>query len=637
MEPRIARLGFLLVLAGLGWASAFGEAWELSLDDWRLSLGPNGEIRSLLDGKTTLMGPGLPGPGIRVAVPEGGDFAAAWSPGYPGWRACETPVSAERTSSGAVYEYAPAGCPLRVRCEVALERAGDAVAIRRSVTLTPAEPLTAPVVLSVALPLSAAGDSTAFVPRQDGIGEEVALHGEASWTWPLDGAGRPIERPAQHLAIPLVSVKSPEVAYAVAHVADPFFTSSFSLRTGRGGPSGTVDCVFLGDKVPLKGPVTRTFWSVVYSGGWDRATAAWYATALADVPEGPDWLHEIAWQHYDYLSYGGRGWFEDIDAVEKLVAPKDRGKVMFTLHGWYDVLGRYTFDAKTGRLDDTWTAFPNAAAVREKGFNVSESFAMTKAELHRRIRYAKDRGFRVCLYFADGLTACEGAGVFAEDKLLHWGGWQGPDTQGRSYAQNPAHPEVYRWYVEYLKALLAEYGSEIDALVWDETFMIRVGMTAPEQAPEPAYLCEALMRLTRELTRTTTDYRKDLAFLASDCIGGTTDETTRWTDVPPYAAMTHGCYQDSHSRPSVWPYGLFPNLRNTLWSCNWSAVTNFGWTRFGVEHYDTPVATSNGWLDSKGVARLSEAERAAVVELFDRRKGRRQELRWLEGPAPAYE
>jgi hypothetical protein len=385
--------------------------------------------------------------------------------------------------------------------------------------------------------------------------------------------------------------------------------------------------------LPIDAPFTRTFWTAIHNGGPEEAMKVWYATALADVPPGPDWLHDIAWQHYDYLSHGGKGWFEDLDAVERYVAREDRPKTIFALHGWYDVLGRYTFDAEKGRLDDSWTAFPNAPAVKEKGFPTSESVPMTKAEMHRRIRYAKDRGVRVALYFADGMTACEGAGRFTEDRVLFWGGWNGPDTIGKAYAQNPLVPDVYKWYVDYLKALLAEYGQEIDALVWDETFMVRAASTSPENAGPKQYVAPAMMRLVRELTRTTTAYRKDLAFLTSDCIGATGDEKTRWLDVPPYAIMAHGTYQDSHSRPSVWPYGIFPNFRNVLWSCNWSAVTKFDWTKLGVERYDTPVATSNGWLDDKGIAHLTDDERNQVLTLFNARKTRRQELKWLANPA----
>lgn len=45
---------------------------------------------------------------------------------------------------------------------------------------------------------------------------------------------------------------------------------------------------------------------------------------------------------------------------------------------------------------------------------------------------------------------------------------------------------------------------------------------------------------------------------------------------------------------------------------------------FGVEHHQTPVATSNGWGDDKGIAPTTEAERDAVMSLFNKRKTQRQ-------------
>lgn len=60
---------------------------------------------------------------------------------------------------------------------------------------------------------------------------------------------------------------------------------------------------------------------------------------------------------------------------------------------------------------------------------------MSISDLHHRIRYAKERGFRVGLYYADGANACEGLkNIFDPQKVLHWGGWVGPDTKGKTYA-----------------------------------------------------------------------------------------------------------------------------------------------------------------------------------------------------------
>ncbi|NUM55225.1 MAG: hypothetical protein HUU46_16390 [Candidatus Hydrogenedentes bacterium] len=50
-----------------------------------------------------------------------------------------------------------------------------------------------------------------------------------------------------------------------------------------------------------------------------------------------------------------------------------------------------------------------------------------------------------------------------------------------------------------------------------------------------------------------------------------------------------------------------------------------------------PLATNNGWLDDKGIARLSNVDRSAVLYLFDASKTRRQHLKWLTGPAPVFD
>lgn len=617
---------------------ASAQADTLVRGDWTLAFSGEGSLLSLVDKQGHELIGAQGGGAVRLGIVDPTSSTDTWRGDAARFVSCRHPVLLESQKDSILCEYdLRPEIPVRVRYLVELTSALDTPVLKQMITLIPIEPpLAKDVVLSVDLVFVPDDEVKVFAPRQDGIGVETPLTPGQYWTWPLDGEARPVTSPDQQLAIPMISVMGQSSSIRLTFIADPFFCTSFRPVHSSNKHAGSFDCIFLGSKAPLLEPVTRTYWTVLHSGSPDDAMRFWYATALVEVPEGPDWLHDIAWQDYDYLSHGGKGWFEDIDAVEERVPTAERGKILFALHGWYDLLGRYSFDAASGKLDDAWTAFPNAPAVKDK-FPNSESVAMTKEEMHRRIRYAKDRGLRVCIYFADGLAACEEANIYAEDKLLQWGGWQGPDTIGKTYVQNPGHPEVYAWYVAYLRALLAEYGQEIDALCWDETFMIRSGMMGPMNAGRSTYLCASMMRLVHELTQMTTAYRKELAFLVSDCVGMSFDEKKRWTDVPPYAIMAHGCYQDSHSRPSAWPYGIFPNLRNVLWSCNWNAVTRFDYTKFGVEHYATPIATSNGWLDDKGVARLSEAELNAVLTLFDHRKNTRQDLHWLSGAAPTFE
>jgi len=150
-------------------------------------------------------------------------------------------------------------------------------------------------------------------------------------------------------------------------------------------------------------------------------------------------------------------------------------------------------------------------------------------------------------------------------------------------------------------------------------------------AASPGYADRAMMRLTRELTKRVTAFRPDLAFLTSDVIRAVPNGVV--SDVPPYALVGHGTYQDSGSQPQDWRFGLFPNYRNTLWSCNWQAESHFAYTKYGVENFGTPVATTNGFGDNIGVAALDQASSARIFALFAERRAKgRQIITWLPSP-----
>src|ERR1035438_4195583 len=87
------------------------------------------------------------------------------------------------------------------------------------------------------------------------------------------------------------------------------------------------------------------------------------------------------------------------------------------------------------------------------------------------------------------------------------------------------------------------------------------------------------------------------------------------------STAAHGTYQDSSSLPDYWPYGLFPNFRNTLWSCNWYDITGFAFTRYAVETFDTPVAVSDGYGDN---IRFADRDPKALQQFFDLFEQRKQ-------------
>ena len=420
-------------------------------------------------------------------------------------------------------------------------------------------------------------------------------------------AGKP-EKYSSDLALPLVLLGEGKGKTAV--MTDPFFTSLFDqgeIRWTYPKEVGLEDAVEKRTIVELAGVED-------IDEGMDR----YYQLILPDVPPGPDWLKDIAMISYDYMSDMGRGWYNDIDTLAALIAPADRHRVALCLHGWYDIVGRYCFNEKTGRLDTRWT-------------NHIRGIELSLEDLHHRIRYAKERGFTVLMYFADGLLSSKGLPGFDPENVFREGVWNGPDVVGGPYSQNLARPAVGEFYRNYARALFTEFAAEVSGFVWDETFYIQTGTLGIPR--HPGYLDRAHMRLIREVASILHSIAPDRAFFTSDCIG----EKSGTGDVPPYALMADGCYQDSWNEPSYWSYGIFPNYRNVIWSCNWRPLTNFRYTVFGVLAYNTPVVFTNGWENDRGFSEMTPRERTDFISLFNYRKQKRTHLQGLEALPPYFE
>jgi hypothetical protein len=413
--------------------------------------------------------------------------------------------------------------------------------------------------------------------------------------------------------------------------ADPYFSTLFK--------SAALEWTYATNAGLESGCEQRAIVVAAHKGSVEDSLDCFFRTVLPDVAPGPPWLHEIALVDFDYLSDGGRGWFNDVDALSAALSRKERRQAFLCAHGWYDFVGRYCFDSNAGKLDESWTAFSSYETARKSqafgnigGDKVSISFenckpaAMSLADVHRRLRYARSRGFRAGLYFADGLNAGDKLPDFMPARVLRWGAWQGPDTTGRSYIQNPLDPDVYAFFVNYAQALLGEFGPDIDALVWDETFHVPSGQTGTEAWP--GYADRAMMRLVREVAGLVEDYnrrhRRQIAFLASDGLGVFGEA--------PYALVAHGTYQDSWCQPKAWPYGVFANYRNVLWSCCWWPITKWSWVKFGAREDQAPVSISNGWGDDQGFSEMTPEQRARVIELFHWRKARPTRLKWHVSP-----
>jgi hypothetical protein len=141
------------------------------------------------------------------------------------------------------------------------------------------------------------------------------------------------------------------------------------------------------------------------------------------------------------------------------------------------------------------------------------------------------------------------------------------------------------------------------------------------------------MRLIKEIAAILHSIAPERAFFTSDCIG----EKPSTGDVPPYALLADGCYQDSWNEPSYWSFGIFPNYRNVIWSCNWRPLANFRYTAFGVYAYNTPVVFTNGWEEDRGFSEMTLDERADFINLFNYRKQSRTKLKGLASLPPYFE
>ena len=404
-------------------------------------------------------------------------------------------------------------------------------------------------------------------------------------------------REGEELAMPVIGLGE-----KLALAADPYCGVQFRVAHRPNRPSVTMSTTYTGSLVPVKDE-KRTTVLVCHGGGIDAMLSGFYE-AVGEIEPGAAWIHEVHLNYYDYLSKGGRGWFDDLKKLADKIPPAQRKSVVACLHGWYDYLGRYSFDRKTGKLADEWIAFPRTRKT-----------PMSKAEIHKRIRFAKDLGFRAVLYFADGLNSDSAmpdylkAWLFKDERGNVRKGWTGPST-GTTYTLDPSHPQVRRFFLSYAEALLREYGREIDGLVWDETHYI----TQERLSSGPAGLSYAdrdFMTLVAQLTQLVQRWRKhnaDLVFLTSDNVGAWAKRHV------PYALVSHGTYQDSAMDPRGWPTGLLPNYRNCLWSCNWHPIRNRSRNRIAPDQYGLPQGLSNGYGDNVGPADMSAELLDEVVQ-----------------------
>ncbi len=402
-------------------------------------------------------------------------------------------------------------------------------------------------------------------------------------------------------------------AVQLAAATDPYCGSAIEGKAGRDGTRISVTTTYLGSVIPVR-TERRTVALEFHRQGADGTLRSFYRT-IPEIEPGPAWIQGIHLVYYDYLSEKGEGWFKDLQALADRIPPHQRGNVAVCLHGWYDYFQQYAYDHEHGKLLKEWTAFPGTHKV-----------PMSLATMHQRLRFAKNLGFRVLLYFADGTNSDSGAPHFRPEYLLKdqagktFPGWKGPDSLGDPQMMDPSVPGLRDWYRGYLKALLQEYATDLDGLVWDETFYIPVDFISYGQAG-PAYADRAMMSLVAELTQMVQSYHDrypDLVLLAAD--NGATS----------YALAAHGTYQDSGAREKHWGQSMFANYRNSLWSCNWTPLQGDLNNLIAAEKYGLPQGLSNGWEDNCGPSRMPPELLDTVLKRFTKNvESNRPRLRYL--------
>jgi hypothetical protein len=435
----------------------------------------------------------------------------------------------------------------------------------------------------------------------------------------------------EEIALPVIGLDfDPMVGGSLAVATDPYCGSQFRVwTTSDKAPNEsfvTSSNTYVGSIVPLR-EEERTEVYVAHKGGINGTLMSFY-DAVPEIHPSPSWIQEVQLTYYDdisaYRCEPGQGWYHDVEKLAEKIPTEHRGKVALCLECYYDYLGQYCYSHDKGQLAEAWDAYDLQAHI----------IPMSLAEVHKRIKYAKDRGFRVIWYFGDGMASDITSPYYRKDwvikdesgKYIQHFFWQWrPELKNKmppgalpvvdndpsltNHLLDPGNPEVVGWFLGYMEALLKEFGTELDGFTWDETELIKVG-TISTTGSEPTYSDRAFMRLIGRLSQLLQEWRKvnpNLVFLAGD------DGHT------PYALVANGTYQDSGCSPAMWPLCLLINYRNCLWSCNWAPVREDNNNAFAVNRYGLAQGLSNGAGDCLGPAEMPEEILDCVIQRFLKR------------------
>jgi hypothetical protein len=417
-----------------------------------------------------------------------------------------------------------------------------------------------------------------------------------------DGRGHRISMPVVGFAFrPDIQDQDPLM---LAVSSDPYSGTQFYGKSSEGGTHISIVNRYDGSIVPVT-QESRTAVLEFHRNGADGTFKSFYNT-IPELEAAPEWVHDIALAYYDYNGDDGKGWYNDVDKLEEIIPSEHRKKIALCLHAWYNNIGFYCYDHSTGTMLNEWLAFANHRKISKP------VIPMSKQEMHRKINYAKDRGFRVILYYADGMN-CTGVPNFREGQAFVYEngetreGWRGP-CGGGGPSVDPTFSDVQEWYLGYLEALLKEFGREIDGFVFDETNYFLTDDVSYRIRTKPAHAGRATMTLMRDLTLKVQKWREvnpDLVIM----------EGSHYF----YGLVANGSFTDYSGLP------LIINYRNASWTCSWHDpgirnVHTFFRTDPDIEYpYGFDMGLSNGWATDTGPSEMDPEILDQVLELFMKR------------------
>lgn len=473
---------------------------------------------------------------------------------------------------------------------------------------------------------------TLTIPERLGIVRTHDINGAPEAYFDI---GRAVGRDDTQLALPAIGVNFKKYSLGIA--ADPYIGTEFiPSMIGEGKEEYTQLSLvsrYYGSLVPVQSE-DKTTTLEFHREGIDGTLNNFY-NAIPDIKSGPDWIHDIQLTFYEYISDTGATFKTDLDELAKRIPEEYRKHVLVCVHGYYDYLGRYSYNHKTKTFDDEWDAYDND----------KKHLPMTKEKLHDLLRLVKSYGFRCAIYYSDAL-AYDGLNPdLNKDWLLmdetgkpaRWWYWQRrPDKHDKeeNYVMDPSNPEVQEWFMDYTKAYMREFGKDLDAMIWDETHCIKQGQLA--KTPRGmVHIDRELMKLVAEVTREVQNgwsTNPDFALLLSDNV------MMHGAKHIPFCLVSHGTWQDSTCNPKAWAPGMIPNFRNCLMSCNWFPVRNRSFNRIAVEDFGLPQGLTNGWGDNLGPSEMPEEVISEVIDNFLKRcKSGKDRTRYLLPRTPFYD